>query len=154
MEKPQKDGRRGKFTFRIKPHSLQKCSEGSNKLCPYQDPETPQRLIQNCVWVSPVEVCSAVDYRMGRDSGCNRLGYEIALLEEVVINSTIEWPELKQDWEIDSWWHKQNLVCTRTQKKGAVIPQETDPDLARSVQESLAEAWVGGGNLEGWGHWV
>ena len=25
--------------------------------------------------------------------------------------------------------HKQNLVCTRTQEKGAVTPQETDPDL-------------------------
>ena len=25
--------------------------------------------------------------------------------------------------------HKQNLVCTRTQEKGAVTPQEADPDL-------------------------
>ena len=38
--------------------------------------------------------------------------------------------------------HKQNLVRTRTQEKGAVIPQETELDLAVSVQESLAEAWV------------
>ena len=30
--------------------------------------------------------------------------------------------------------------------------QETDPDLPRSVQESLAEAWVSGGQLQGWGH--
>ena len=30
--------------------------------------------------------------------------------------------------------HKQNLVCTSTQKNGAVIPQETDPDLPMSVQ--------------------
>ena len=29
--------------------------------------------------------------------------------------------------------HKQNLVCTRTQEKGAVTPQETDPDLSVSV---------------------
>ena len=28
---------------------------------------------------------------------------------------------------------KQNLVCTRTQEKGAVTPQETDPDLSVSV---------------------
>ena len=48
--------------------------------------------------------------------------------------------------------HKQNLVCTRTQEKGAVTPQETDPDLPVSVQESLEEAWVGGGLLQGWGH--
>ena len=38
--------------------------------------------------------------------------------------------------------HKQNLVRTRTQEKGAVIPQETELGLAVNVQESLAEAWV------------
>ena len=48
--------------------------------------------------------------------------------------------------------HKQNLMPTRTQEKGAVTPQETDPDLPVNVQESLAEAWVGGGLLQGWGH--
>ena len=45
-----------------------------------------------------------------------------------------------------------NLGCTRTQKKGAVTPQETDPDLPVSVQVSLVEAWVGGGLLQGQGH--
>ena len=48
--------------------------------------------------------------------------------------------------------HKQNLVCTRTQEKGAVTPQETEPDLPVSVQESSVEAWVGGGLLQGQGH--
>ena len=48
--------------------------------------------------------------------------------------------------------HKQNLVHTRTQEKGAETPQETDPDLPVSVQESPAEARVGGGLLQGWGH--
>ena len=50
--------------------------------------------------------------------------------------------------------HKQNLVCTRTHEKGAVTPQETDPDFPRSVQESLGEAWVGGGLLQGPEHFV
>ena len=36
--------------------------------------------------------------------------------------------------------HKQNLVCTRTQEKGAMTPQETGPDMPMSVQESLVEA--------------
>ena len=45
--------------------------------------------------------------------------------------------------------HKQNLVHTRSQKKGAVTPQETDPDTSMSVQESLAEAWVDGDLLQG-----
>ena len=44
---------------------------------------------------------------------------------------------------------KKNLACTRTQEKGAVTPQETDPDLPLSVQESPAEAWVGSGLLQG-----
>ena len=35
--------------------------------------------------------------------------------------------------------HKQNLVCTRTQEEEALTPQETDPDLPVSIQESLAE---------------
>ena len=46
------------------------------------------------------------------------------------------------------------LVHTRTQEKGAVTPQETDPDLPMSVQESPVEVWVGGGLLQGWDHCV
>ena len=30
---------------------------------------------------------------------------------------------------------------TRTQEEGAVIPQETDPDVPMSIQESLVEVW-------------
>ena len=45
--------------------------------------------------------------------------------------------------------HKQNLVLTKTQEKGAVTPQKTDPDLPVSVQESPVEAWVSGGVLQG-----
>ena len=55
-EKPQKDCRRGKITFGIKYHIHQRCSEDSNTPCVHQDPETPQRLRQDCVWVSPEEV--------------------------------------------------------------------------------------------------
>ena len=46
--------------------------------------------------------------------------------------------------------HKQNLVCTRTQEKGAATPQETEPDFSVSAQESPVQAWVGGGLLQGW----
>ena len=38
--------------------------------------------------------------------------------------------------------NKQNFVGTRTQEKGAVTTQETDPDLPMSAQESLVEVWV------------
>ena len=47
--------------------------------------------------------------------------------------------------------HKQNFVRSRTQEEGAVTPQEADPDLPVSVQESLVEAWVSGGLLQGLG---
>ena len=45
--------------------------------------------------------------------------------------------------------YKQKLVDARTLEKGAVTPQETDPDLPVSVQESPVEAWVGTGLLQG-----
>ena len=48
--------------------------------------------------------------------------------------------------------HKQNLVLTKIQEKGAVTTQEIDPDLPVTVQESPGEAWVGGGLLQGRGH--
>ena len=49
-------GRRGKIMFRNKPHTCQRCLEDLNKPCAHQDPEIPQRLRQNCVGMSPVEV--------------------------------------------------------------------------------------------------
>ena len=48
--------------------------------------------------------------------------------------------------------HKQNLVCTRAQEKGAVTPEETDSDLPMSAQESQVEAWVDGSLLQDWGY--
>ena len=40
--------------------------------------------------------------------------------------------------------HKQNLARTKTQRKGAVTPQETEPKLPAIVGGSPAEAWVVG----------
>ena len=42
-------------------------------------------------------------------------------------------------------------MYTRTQEKKTVTPQETNPDLSMSIQESLAKVWVGGGLLQGQG---
>ena len=60
--------------------------------------------------------------------------------------------KLPQDWGKQALGgHKQNLVCTRNQEKGAVTPQETDPDLPVNAQESqqrcgpvVASSRVGG----------
>ena len=73
-------------------------------------------------------------------------------MEEVAINPTIEMPELTQNWRKTLRGHKQNPVCTRMQEKGTVTPQETDPDLPMSVQESMVEARVSSGLLLGLGH--
>ena len=58
-EKPQQDSRRGEIGFKIKSHTHQKRSEGSNIPCAHQDPETPRRLrsVLGCLlwrhrWVS------------------------------------------------------------------------------------------------------
>ena len=53
--------------------------------------------------------------------------------------------ELPQDWGnrlLTLGGHKQNLVCTGTQEKGAVISQETELDMPVSVREPPMEAWV------------
>ena len=73
-------------------------------------------------------------------------------MEEVAINPTIKLPELTQDWGNRLLEGTNRTLCTRTQEKGAVTPQETDPDLPRSVQESPAEVWVSGGFLQDWGY--
>ena len=72
-------------------------------------------------------------------------------MEKITINPTIELPELTQDWEIDSQRAQQNPVHQDPDKRSN-HPQETVPDLPVGVQESLVEAWVNGGLLQGWGY--
>ena len=73
-EKSQQDGSRGEIMFRLESHTCHRCSEGWNKPYVHQDSETPQRLIQNSVWVSPGRYGSAVGCCRGRGSGCSRPG--------------------------------------------------------------------------------
>ena len=56
--------------------------------------------------------------------------------------------ELTQDWGKRLGGHKQNLVPTKTQGKGAVAPQETEPDLPVSVQECPVEVWIRSGLMQ------
>ena len=49
----KQDCRRGKIVFRIKPHTCQRCSEGTNKPCVHQDEETPTETErETCLGVS------------------------------------------------------------------------------------------------------
>ena len=60
--------------------------------------------------------------------------------------------ELTKDWGNRLLEGTNKTVCTPIQEKVAGIPQETDPDLPVSVQESLAEVWGSCGLLQGQGH--
>ena len=83
--------------------------------------------------------------------GAADLSITEALLEEVTINLIVEPPELTGLGKQTLGGHKQNFVHTRTQEKGAVTAQETEPDLPMECLESLAVAWVSGGLLQGQG---
>ena len=54
--------------------------------------------------------------------------------------------------ETDSWRAQTKLVSTKIQEKGALTPQETEPDLPVSVQEYLVEMWVDSGLPQGQRH--
>ena len=63
-----------------------------------------------------------------------------------------------QDWgkERDSTiggQHKQNIVCIKTQMKGAVILQEAEPDLPASPGGSPVEVCISRCSPRGQGHW-
>ena len=136
----------------IKPHSCQRHLEGPNKPCAHQDPDTPQRLSQNCVRVSPEETRVSSGLRQGQG---------------LWVQQT--WVKHKPSWRRSPLTHHRaartyrglgnrllegtnRTLCTRTQEKGAGTPQEIDPDLPGSVQESQAEARASSGLLQGWGH--
>ena len=83
--------------------------------------------------------------------GAADLGVAYALLKVEPLTPPYSHQNLHRTGETDSWRAQIEPWGTRTQEKGAMTPQETDPDLPVSVQESRAEAWVGGGLLQGWG---
>ena len=49
--------------------------------------------------------------------------------------------------------HKQNLACTKTQRKEAVTLQDTEEKELASIGGSPVESWVGRGSPLGWRHW-
>ena len=79
-KKPHQESRRGKILFRTILHTRQRCSESLNIPCAHQDPETPQRLRQNCVWVSPEEVLVNSGWLLGQGFWVRRPAYGISPL--------------------------------------------------------------------------
>ena len=114
--------------FRNKPHSCQRYSEGSKKLCAHQDPGTPQRLRQNCAGVSLVEVQVDSDLSQGQELWVQQTWVWYKPRGESSIYPTIELTEL----------HNRTL-CSMTKEKRTVTPTG---DLSVGVWESLAKEWV------------
>ena len=98
---------------------------------------------------------SAMDCCRGRDSGYSRPAYDISPLggghHEPHHRATRTYTGLGKQ---TLGQQKQKLMCTRTQEKRTVTPQEIDPNIPLSIQESPLEASVSSGLLQGWGHWV
>ena len=74
-------------------------------------------------------------------------------MKEVTANLTIELPKLAQDWG-NRLLEGTNKTLHRDpgERSSDPPPQESDPNLPVSVQESPAEAWVKGGLLQDQGH--
>ena len=78
-EKPQQDGRRGDITFRIKPHTCHRWSEGSNKtLCAPRFPTETEPDLPLSVWVSAGRHGSATACYRGRNSESSSLACGIS----------------------------------------------------------------------------
>ena len=71
--------------------------------------------------------------------GAADLGMVLALLKEVAISPSTDPSELTQDWGNKLLKGTNKMLCAPGPGR-TVIPQETDPDLPVSVQESLVEA--------------
>ena len=137
-EQPQQDDRRGKFAFRIKPHSRRRRSEGSNQPCVHQDPETPRRLRQNYVWVSPMEVwvSSGMLQRQGLWVQQTWVWHKPSG-RRLLINPTIELPELTQDWGNRLLEGTNRTLCAPLPRRKEQRPHkrltETCPGVSRSL---------------------
>ena len=95
-EKPQQEGRRGEIALRIKPHTHQGCSEGSNKtLCLPGDPKETEPDL--CLSVSCRGTGQQWPAAWAGALGAPDVGVAEAILEKVTINPNIELPELIQD---------------------------------------------------------
>ena len=141
--KPQNDGRRGEITFRIKPRTCQRCSEGSNKPWVDQDPQTHRDSDRNVFECLLWRYGSAVDCCRGRGSGYSRSGYGIS-----PIGAARSYTGLGKQ---TLGGHRQNLMHTRTQEEGAVTPTRDWPRLACECLEVSGRVMGRWWSAAGWG---
>ena len=152
-EKPQQDGRRGKITFRIKPCSHQRRSEGSNKPCAQQDPETPQRLRQNCVWASPVELRVSSGLPQGQGLWVQHTWvWHKPSWRRSPLTPPQSCQNLHRTGETDSWRAQTETCVHQDPGEKSSDPIRDWPRLALQCS-GVTGAGVGyGGLLQSWGH--
>ena len=74
-KKSQQDGRRDKISFRIKPHTCQRCLEGSNQTLCVPGPRDPTETEPNLCLTLQQRYRPAVACNRDRSSGYNYLGH-------------------------------------------------------------------------------
>ena len=57
------------------------------------------------------------------------------------------------EMETPAWRAQTKFVCTKTQRKGAMTQQETEPKLPPSVGRFPVEVWISRGSPQVWRHW-
>ena len=152
-EKPHKDSRRGKITFRIKLYLPEMLRGLKHTLCA-SGPRDPTETETNYVWVSPEEVWVSSGLLQGLWVQQTWIRHKSSWRRSP-LTPPLGHQNLHRTGETDSW-RAQTKSC------GPKDPGERSNDPTRDWHRlaykcpgvSLPEAWVGGGLLQGWGHWV
>jgi len=136
-----------KLCLESNPIPARDARKAHTKPCAHQ--ETPQRLNQTCLWVFEHLLWryrSAVACHRGRGSGCSRPTCGISPLGGGRHYPYHRVARTYTGLGKQTLGGTNKIVCAPVpRRKKQWHPQETDPDLPVSVQESLVEAWVGSG---------
>ena len=131
-----------------------RCSDGSNKtLCTWRDLTETEPDLPLSVWVNPEEVCVSSGLPQGQGLWVQQTWvWHKPSWRRLPLTPPQSHQNFHRNGETDSWRAKTKSVHSRTQEKGAVAPQETDPDLP-GVSRSL---WWRHGSVMAYcrGHWV
>ena len=139
-------------------HHGHECGEtdswrAQTKPCAQQDPETAQKLSQNCVWVSPEEVWVSSGLPQGLWVQQTWVWHKLSRRR-----SPLTPPQSRQNLhrtgETDPWRAQMKPCVHQGPGERSSDPTGEWPRLALSVQESPVEAWVGSGLVQARGHWV
>ena len=115
----------------------------------------PQRLSQNCVCVSPVEVRVSSGLPQGQGLWVLQTWvWHKPSWKRLPLTPPRNHQNLHKTGETNTWRAPTKPCVHQDPGERSSEPTETDPDLPVSVWEYLAEAWVSSGLLQGQRHRV